>query len=55
MLERRGRTLVGFDFAFGYPAGFALAHRMGAVGDRDASSAWLRTARHLLHSIEDSP
>ena len=54
MLERRGRTLVGFDFAFGYPAGFASAHRMGAGAESDRAAAWLRTARHLAGRVEES-
>lgn len=43
-----GRTLVGFDFAFGYPAGFARFLPGGG-------EPWLRTAEYLARTIEDSP
>lgn len=44
--EKR-RVLVGFDFAFGYPKGFAAA-----LGN--ASGGWTEVHRHLL-SVKDDP
>lgn len=43
------RVLVGFDFAFAYPAGFAAA---AGLGD-DAADAWLAIWQHLARRITD--
>lgn len=43
------RILVGFDFAYGYPAGFAQAIAPGE------SPPWLAVWRQLSRHIEDSP
>ena len=45
------RVLVGFDFAFGYPTGFAVA--AGLVDE--GSPPWLATWQYLAGSITDSP
>ncbi len=41
------RILVGFDFAFGYPAGFAR-HLTGQAG---AKSVWAWLARHITDTV----
>lgn len=46
-LTGRERLLIGFDFPFGYPAGFAKA----LTGQNDPLAIW----RWLAHRIEDSP
>lgn len=43
------RVLVGFDFAYGYPAGFAHAIAPGET------PPWLAVWRYLAAHIEDSP
>ena len=43
-----GRALVGFDFAFGYPRGFA--ERLPGAGE-----PWLRTAIYVDQAITDGP
>lgn len=43
------RVLVGFDFPYGYPAGFA--RQLGALQD---CKPWLATWRRLANEIEDS-
>lgn len=47
-LSALGRTLVGFDFAFGYPRG--LADRLPGAGE-----PWMRTGAYLDRVIEDTP
>src|SRR5437899_1507711 len=42
------RVLVGFDFAFGYPAGFARA-----LGLRGSAPAWRRTWAALAELVTD--
>ena len=42
------RLLVGFDFAYGYPAGFAHAIALGA------SPPWLAVWRYLYEHVQDS-
>src|SRR5206468_24092 len=42
------RLLVGFDFAFGYPAGFARA-----LGLRGPAPVWQRTWAALAELVED--
>ena len=42
------RLLAGFDFAFGYPRGFAAALGLSGV-------AWAATWKHLAALIEDGP
>jgi molybdopterin molybdotransferase len=48
-LNRDGRTLVGFDFPYGYPRGTGRA--MGIVGP----TTWLELWKTLAESIEDAP
>lgn len=43
------RVLAGFDFSFGYPAGFADAALSGT------GPAWLRTWAYLAQHLRDSP
>jgi hypothetical protein len=43
------RVLVGFDFAFGYPAGFA-----SALGLTSASRSWEALHEHFASSVTDS-
>lgn len=45
LIADRGRVLVGFDFPYGYPTGFA--HAAGLVGGRPWMAAWDHLARHL--------
>lgn len=45
------RVLVGFDFAFSYPAGFAEALGLPANG----MPPWLKIWHHLNGAIEDGP
>ncbi len=45
-LAQEERLLIGFDFAFGYPAGFAAA--LGLKG-------WREVWAHLSQSIKDGP
>jgi len=47
--EEEKRVLVGFDFAFGYPAGFARA-----LGLISGSGAWKAVHEHFASRIEDS-
>lgn len=50
-LFRRGqRVLVGLDFAFGYPAGFA-----SALGLSTSRGAWLALHEHFAQAVTDSP
>jgi precorrin-8X/cobalt-precorrin-8 methylmutase len=44
------RTLVGFDFAYGYPRGFA-----SALGLDDAGKPWRQTWQRVAHDLHDSP
>jgi precorrin-8X/cobalt-precorrin-8 methylmutase len=44
------RVLVGFDFAFGYPAGFAYA-----LGLASGSGAWKALHEHFASRVTDSP
>jgi hypothetical protein len=44
------RVLVGFDFAFGYPAGFA-----NALGLTSGRSAWRALHEHFASHVKDSP
>jgi precorrin-8X/cobalt-precorrin-8 methylmutase len=46
---RSDRVLVGFDFAFGYPAGFARAAGL------EGAPAWRSTWRHLVGALDDRP
>jgi hypothetical protein len=43
------RVLVGFDFAFGYPAGFARALGLTSVG-----GAWRALHEHFASNVKDS-
>jgi len=45
----RRRTLVGFDFAYGYPSGFAAA-----LGLEDEGQPWRKTWQRLAHSLHDT-
>ncbi len=45
------RVLVGFDFAFGYPAGFARA--AGLAGSASTVPAWQATWEHLTAALTD--
>jgi hypothetical protein len=47
LVRSTGRVLVGFDFPFGYPAGFATA--AGVTG----TTPWLAAWRHLAGSVHD--
>ena len=44
------RVLVGFDFSYGYPAGFA-----DALGLQSDGQAWRRIWEHLSDQIADAP
>jgi hypothetical protein len=44
------RVLVGFDFAFGYPAGFARALGLEPTGD-----AWRALHQYIAANVVDSP
>jgi hypothetical protein len=46
LLRQPGRTLVGFDFPLGYPAGFATA--AGLSGPTPWQAAWHHLADHLV-------
>lgn len=46
------RVLVGFDFAFGYPAGFASALGLTSVG---GTCAWKALHEHFASNVTDSP
>ena len=47
LLRRPGRTLLGFDFPLGYPAGFAAAARL------DGPTPWQATWHYLADHILD--
>lgn len=47
--RRRGRMLIGFDFSFGYPAGFAAA-----IGARDWAGVWQEIARRITDRDDNS-
>lgn len=49
MVRQGRRVLVGFDFPYGYPAGFA--RKVGALPDR---KPWLATWQRLAKEIRDS-
>ena len=49
-VEARRRVLVGCDFAYGYPRGFAAA-----LGLRGSDAPWRRTWRTLASRIADAP
>lgn len=44
------RTLIGFDFAFGYPIGFAAA----LTGRADAFAVWDWFARHITDDVQNA-
>jgi precorrin-8X/cobalt-precorrin-8 methylmutase len=46
MIKDKKRCLVGFDFAFGYPAGFAKALRLSGI-------PWLKIWEYLFNRIQD--
>ena len=45
----RRRTLVGFDFAYGYPSGFAAA-----IGVRGGRQPWRQTWHRLSDNLHDT-
>src|SRR5271155_655726 len=45
-VRRGGRVLVGLDFPYGYPAGFAAALGVGA--------SWIDVWRYLTDHVEDN-
>lgn len=45
------RTLVGFDFPYGYPSGFAVALGLGAEGQQP----WRQTWQRLFDDLSDRP
>ncbi|TFL20053.1 molybdopterin-binding protein [Jannaschia formosa] len=49
-LAKGHRTLLGFDFAFGYPPGFARA----LTGQDDALAVWDRLAAHLTDGPDNA-
>jgi precorrin-8X/cobalt-precorrin-8 methylmutase len=49
LLRAGGRTLVGFDFAFGFPAGFARAAGLGG------EPAWRAAWSALAERVRDGP
>ncbi|HEY7358069.1 MAG TPA: hypothetical protein VH590_16430 [Ktedonobacterales bacterium] len=49
-VQQGRRVLIGFDFCFGYPAGFAAA-----LGLTDDAPPWRRLWDELTRMVEDSP
>ncbi|HEY7356270.1 MAG TPA: hypothetical protein VH590_07380, partial [Ktedonobacterales bacterium] len=49
-VQQGRRVLIGFDFCFGYPAGFAAA-----LGLTDDAPPWRRLWNALARLVEDSP
>jgi precorrin-8X/cobalt-precorrin-8 methylmutase len=49
LIADAGRVLIGFDFPYGYPSGFASAARLD--GQRPWAAAW----EHLARCVRDAP
>ena len=45
LIDDPGRVLIGFDFPYGFPQGFAVAARL--EGPRPWASAWEHLVRHV--------
>lgn len=54
LVDNRGRVLVGCDFSYGYPVGFAIAAGLVDPGS-PGRPAWRATWDHLAGAIVDGP